>query len=313
MDNIIYRRFKNRALPQVVGALSSKAMSSWARQYQQLTTFLQSHGAVVTQKSRGAAGAGELRAWDALHPTLKLPEDYRLFLSLSNGLDIRWTIRAETASSSGSSSSISSSSSSSSSSRRVGAGVARVTGDGAGKLRLHSISELAAIIIEDPSSLEAFDDTDAQASSCTAASNSGGTGSSGTGGASAEGAGAGASGEGGAASSTPTLPLPLRAIQIDAGDEGVAALVYRPSLGAYQVWFQDLACMWHFAADSFTNYARLMVMHVGVLHWRYIFAPVGLDPTTAQWMRWLVPERFAVDDAWRSEKLARSDVRRALS
>ena len=38
------------------------------------------------------------------------------------------------------------------------------------------------------------------------------------------------------------------------------------------------------------------------LHWRYIFAPVGLDPTTAQWIRWLLPERFAVDDEWRVAK-----------
>lgn len=31
-----------------------------------------------------------------------------------------------------------------------------------------------------------------------------------------------------------------------------------------QIWFQDLACEWHFIAHNFTDYFRLMIMHLGV-------------------------------------------------
>ena len=238
-----------------------------------LRWFLESHGAVVTQKTRGAAGDAELRSWDALHPELRLPRDYALFLSCSNGVDMRWVIRRDAGASS----------------------VARVAGTGAGKIHLNSLKDLAVVTIDDPTLVEAFDDSDADpsiaaAASTTAASSSAASSASGGAAAAATIATAGA------------LPLPLHGVRIDAGDEGVVALVYRPRLRCYQVWFQDLACMWHFAADSFTNYMRLAIMHAGVLHWRYIFAPIGLDPTTAQWIRWLLPERFAVDDEWRVAK-----------
>ena len=110
-------------------------------------------------------------------------------------------------------------------------------------------------------------------------------------------------------SSAVDTDLPLLGVCIESGEEGAVALVYRPHLHSYQVWFQDLACMWHFAADSFTCYLRLAIMHAGVSHWRYVFTPLGLDPITAQWIQLLVPRRFAADEEWRVAKKMSTDIK----
>jgi hypothetical protein len=31
-----------------------------------------------------------------------------------------------------------------------------------------------------------------------------------------------------------------------------------------QIWFQDLSCSWFFIANSFTDYFRLMIVHLGI-------------------------------------------------
>ncbi|CAM9372392.1 unnamed protein product, partial [Ascophyllum nodosum] len=49
-----------------------------------------------------------------------------------------------------------------------------------------------------------------------------------------------------------------------------------------EVWLQDLSCRWHFLADSFTSYFRMMAVHLGVLGWQQAFSPVGLSPNTKQ-------------------------------
>jgi len=62
-----------------------------------------------------------------------------------------------------------------------------------------------------------------------------------------------------------------------------------------QIWFQDLSCTWHFIANSFTDYFRLMVAHLGLPRWLYVFTETGLDPAAKQWFRFLAPERLAAD------------------
>ena len=42
-----------------------------------------------------------------------------------------------------------------------------------------------------------------------------------------------------------------------------------------QIWFQDMACEWFFVADSFTDYFRLMIMHLGLPSWHYTFTDIG--------------------------------------
>lgn len=77
--------------------------------------------------------------------------------------------------------------------------------------------------------------------------------------------------------------------------DGRLALLYKDTTDKPQVWFQDLSCSWFFIANTFTDYFRLMIMHVGLPHWQYAFTQVGLDPQTLQWFRFLCPERLAID------------------
>lgn len=47
--------------------------------------------------------------------------------------------------------------------------------------------------------------------------------------------------------------------------------MYRGNINKPQIWFQDLSCSWFFIANTFTDYFRLMIMHLGLPHWQYAF------------------------------------------
>jgi len=74
------------------------------------------------------------------------------------------------------------------------------------------------------------------------------------------------------------------------GGAGAAAEVPGPA-----VWFQDRALVWHFVASSFEDYYRLLCMHLGIEGWLGAFTPWGMDPSARQWLRFLSPERTAID------------------
>ena len=74
-----------------------------------------------------------------------------------------------------------------------------------------------------------------------------------------------------------------------------ASQAQRPTHVHVQVWFQDLATRWHVLAGSFSEYFRVMVAHLGLPNWQYAFTDVGLDPAARQWFAFLGPERLAVD------------------
>eukprot|EP01084_Bolivina_argentea_P290849 499724_1 len=61
------------------------------------------------------------------------------------------------------------------------------------------------------------------------------------------------------------------------------------------IWFEDFSCEWNFICGTFSDYFRLMIMHLGLINWQYAFAKVGLNPTTMQWLRFLVPKRLDLD------------------
>lgn len=42
-----------------------------------------------------------------------------------------------------------------------------------------------------------------------------------------------------------------------------------------QVWFQDLSCKWYFLCKTFSDYFRLLVMHLGLPNWHYSFTEVS--------------------------------------
>ena len=63
-----------------------------------------------------------------------------------------------------------------------------------------------------------------------------------------------------------------------------------------QVWFQDLGCTWCFVANSFTDYVKLMLAHLGLPHWQYAFTESGIDPVAKHWFRFLAPDRLTGTD-----------------
>ncbi|CAM9313195.1 unnamed protein product [Choristocarpus tenellus] len=80
--------------------------------------------------------------------------------------------------------------------------------------------------------------------------------------------------------------------------EGLARGLANPA-----IWLQDLACGWHFMADGFSSYFRLIVVHLGVLGWQHAYTPMGFSPATQQWMRLYCPDRLLFDQMeWRKER-----------
>ena len=90
--------------------------------------------------------------------------------------------------------------------------------------------------------------------------------------------------------------MEITAFEIDSDQKhGRVALMFRGSNTKPQVWFQDLSCHWFYIANSFTDYFRLLIMHLGIPNWQYAFTKAGLDPQTLHWFRFLIPERLAID------------------
>jgi tubulin polyglutamylase complex subunit 2 len=87
---------------------------------------------------------------------------------------------------------------------------------------------------------------------------------------------------------------------------GRLGLVYQSSQSKPQIYFQDLSGEWFFIANSFTDYFRLMVMHLGLPNWQYAFTEVGLDTTSQQWFRFLSPERLAIDIKSRKKQVKKT-------
>jgi tubulin polyglutamylase complex subunit 2 len=65
-----------------------------------------------------------------------------------------------------------------------------------------------------------------------------------------------------------------------------------------EVWLQDNSLRWHFICSTFSQYCRLMIMHLGILGWPLIFTPGGVPPTTYQWMCIHCKERLILDLHW---------------
>ena len=76
-------------------------------------------------------------------------------------------------------------------------------------------------------------------------------------------------------------PPTLAAFDLDVTcTSGRVALMYASADSIPQVWFQDLSGAWYYMANTFTDYFRLMVMHLGLSNWHYVFTDVGLDKVT---------------------------------
>ncbi|XP_032217949.1 tubulin polyglutamylase complex subunit 2 isoform X1 [Nematostella vectensis] len=62
-----------------------------------------------------------------------------------------------------------------------------------------------------------------------------------------------------------------------------------------EVWLLDRALEWSFISNTFSDYFRMMIMHLGLPLWQYIFSDAGISPETKQWFNLYAPVRLAVD------------------
>ena len=96
----------------------------------------------------------------------------------------------------------------------------------------------------------------------------------------------------------------VRAFELDSTCEaGRVLLLLGVDLGVRraQVWFQDGSCALSRIALTFTDYFRLLVLHLGVPRWQYAYTEAGLDPTCRQWLRLMAPDRLATPKARANE------------
>ncbi len=61
------------------------------------------------------------------------------------------------------------------------------------------------------------------------------------------------------------------------------------------VYFLDISGVCHFVAASLPAYHRLLLLHLGLPHWQMAFTPAGMPQESEQWMRFLSPQRLAID------------------
>jgi tubulin polyglutamylase complex subunit 2 len=45
-----------------------------------------------------------------------------------------------------------------------------------------------------------------------------------------------------------------------------------------KIWLLDRSFEWHFLAEDFTKYFRMMLVHQGLPQWQFKFTPMGLTP-----------------------------------
>lgn len=62
-----------------------------------------------------------------------------------------------------------------------------------------------------------------------------------------------------------------------------------------EIWFQDRSARWHFVSRTFSDFLRVMVVHLGIDGWAMAFAPEGVSPLTRQYMGIFNRERLCLD------------------
>ncbi|XP_062516768.1 tubulin polyglutamylase complex subunit 2-like [Corticium candelabrum] len=61
------------------------------------------------------------------------------------------------------------------------------------------------------------------------------------------------------------------------------------------IWFLDRSLQWHWLADTFTSYYRLMLVHLGLPEWQCVFTTTGLSSEAQRWFNLFVPHRLQLD------------------
>eukprot|EP00927_Polykrikos_kofoidii_P038660 TRINITY_DN33070_c0_g1_i1.p1 TRINITY_DN33070_c0_g1~~TRINITY_DN33070_c0_g1_i1.p1 ORF type:complete len:447 (+),score=67.87 TRINITY_DN33070_c0_g1_i1:239-1579(+) len=244
-------------------------------------SFLESHPVVtgVQLYDRPGVTPVQLEAWEAENHPYVLPEDFKAFLSVSDSVTVRWSVRLR--------------------GEVVPFGSVHVN-------RLDQVKSLGAAKIDAEAAAAA---TEAGAGMCC------GSAVVGCGRSVIDVAGVADSASRSSASQVATA----FDLDADCADGRVALLFAPPrsqhgggavadsesvgsgalgTIGAGrrppEVWFQDLSCRWHFMARSFADYFRLLAVHFGVPRWHYAFTDVGVDAVARHWLALFCPERLAV-------------------
>ena len=55
------------------------------------------------------------------------------------------------------------------------------------------------------------------------------------------------------------------------------------------VWFLDRALSWNYLAPDFSTYYRMMLYHLGLPQWQYLYTPHGLSPEVKKWFYMILP------------------------
>ncbi|PSN42846.1 hypothetical protein C0J52_16422 [Blattella germanica] len=62
-----------------------------------------------------------------------------------------------------------------------------------------------------------------------------------------------------------------------------------------KVWLLDRSFEWHFLAENFTQYFRMMLVHQGLPQWQFKFTPMGLTPWAEQMFVLIAPHLLQTD------------------
>ncbi|XP_065059602.1 tubulin polyglutamylase complex subunit 2-like [Rhopilema esculentum] len=81
---------------------------------------------------------------------------------------------------------------------------------------------------------------------------------------------------------------------------GKVCLVYKDLKAGFttskpEIWFLDRSLQWSFLSDNFVNYFRMMMIHLGLPNWLYLFTKIGLSPETKFWFHLYAPDRLALE------------------
>ena len=234
-------------------------------------SFLENHEGVASVDfvERRGITLAEITAWEQDHAPYRLPNDYKAFLLISNGLLLCWHIRHH-----GSEFPL-------------------------GCLHLNKLASVQRIRRNDEDSDDEFEEKSASADdSKNMADSSLNSKTSENSEKSSSQRRTKRGPRGRIRRTLKRLPKDSAAFDLDnTSTGGTVALYYASDSGVDnpQIWFQDMSCKWFFIANTFTDYFRLMIMHLGLPCWQYAFTEVGLDPVSQQWFRFLSPERLAID------------------
>ncbi|XP_071965443.1 tubulin polyglutamylase complex subunit 2-like [Antedon mediterranea] len=106
----------------------------------------------------------------------------------------------------------------------------------------------------------------------------------------------------------PHFDLRSRVFELDpCNGYGKTCLVYNNTTQGVpatdsDIWFLDRSLHWHFIADTFSQYFRLMIMNLGLPLWHFTLTDIGLPNHAQQWFYMYAPLQLNVEVHQESKK-----------